>query len=141
MSSRASASSNPPAPTGTHPENNLFDEFIALVNPTEQPINLWTSAGSWRIAGGVDFEGFVEHFSADEDEYGESDPVVEVGYEISKTQSRQRADNRHDGLEGAEEKSDSECVVDFQVLIGCAGCDGDGKGVHCQAESYNYDCD
>ncbi len=40
-----------------HPETESdSDEYIELYNPTDEPVALWTSAGPWRVAGGVDYE-------------------------------------------------------------------------------------
>jgi len=40
-----------PAPTASHPENNLNDEYVELFNPLGTPVDLWTDAGPWRIDG------------------------------------------------------------------------------------------
>ncbi|MDA0991675.1 MAG: lamin tail domain-containing protein, partial [Verrucomicrobia bacterium] len=44
-----------PKPTGLHPEDNLHDEFIEILNPGSTAVDLWSSAGSWRMAGGANF--------------------------------------------------------------------------------------
>ena len=51
----------------------------------------------------------------------------------------QGADERHKGLEGSEEEGDAKGVAYAEFFVCGAADDGDGEGVHCQAES--YDCD
>jgi hypothetical protein len=43
-----------PVPTAAFPDDNVFDEFIEIHNPTGQAVPLWNTAGTWRISGGVD---------------------------------------------------------------------------------------
>jgi hypothetical protein len=42
-----------PAPTAANPEDNTNDEYVEILNPTPVSVALWTSAGSWRLDGGV----------------------------------------------------------------------------------------
>jgi len=40
-----------------HPDTeNDEDEYIELYNPTSEPVELWSSAGPWRMAGGIDYK-------------------------------------------------------------------------------------
>jgi hypothetical protein len=42
-------------PASTQALNNTVAEYIELSNPTDQSVNLWTDAGTWRIDGGIDY--------------------------------------------------------------------------------------
>ncbi|MFT5495897.1 MAG: hypothetical protein ACI9TH_001293, partial [Kiritimatiellia bacterium] len=44
-----------PAATQSHPEDNSFHEFIELHNPGGSPVVLETSAGPWRLDGGIGY--------------------------------------------------------------------------------------
>jgi hypothetical protein len=39
-----------------NPTNNTLDEYIEILNPAAAPVNLWNEAGTWRVAGGIDFQ-------------------------------------------------------------------------------------
>ena len=51
-----------PPPTGSNPEDNSHDEYIKIYNPTDEQVDFWTEAGTWRIGGGIDFS-FPENVS------------------------------------------------------------------------------
>jgi hypothetical protein len=44
-----------PAPTVANPENNTNDEYVKIYNPLFVPVQLWTTAGVWRIDGGIGY--------------------------------------------------------------------------------------
>ncbi|MDP6526681.1 MAG: lamin tail domain-containing protein, partial [Kiritimatiellia bacterium] len=44
-----------PAPTVANPENNTNDEYVKIYNPLFVPVELWTTAGVWRIDGGIGY--------------------------------------------------------------------------------------
>lgn len=44
-----------PSPTIPNPENNTNDEYVKIYNPLSVATQLWTSAGVWRIDGGIGY--------------------------------------------------------------------------------------
>ena len=44
-----------PSPTAVNPENNTNDEYVEIHNPLAVPVPLWTTAGPWRIDGGIGY--------------------------------------------------------------------------------------
>ncbi|MDP6523840.1 MAG: lamin tail domain-containing protein [Kiritimatiellia bacterium] len=44
-----------PAPTVANPENNTNDEYVKIYNPLFVPVELWNTAGVWRIDGGIGY--------------------------------------------------------------------------------------
>ncbi len=44
-----------PPPTVSHPEDNTFDEYIEIHNPTAATAPLENASGSWRLSGDVEF--------------------------------------------------------------------------------------
>jgi hypothetical protein len=44
-----------PAPTAANPENNTNDEYVEVHNPQTVAVPLWTTAGPWRIDGGIGY--------------------------------------------------------------------------------------
>jgi hypothetical protein len=44
-----------PAPTVANPENNTNDEYVKIFNPLSVSTPLWTTAGVWRIDGGIGY--------------------------------------------------------------------------------------
>ena len=42
-------------PVSTNVASNTRDEFIEIFNPLATAIDLWTTAGTWRLAGGVSY--------------------------------------------------------------------------------------
>ena len=44
-----------PAPTVANPENNTNDEYVKIYNPLFAPVEMWTTAGEWRINGGIGY--------------------------------------------------------------------------------------
>jgi hypothetical protein len=44
-----------PSPTVANPENNTNDEYVKIYNPLFVPVELWTTAGPWRLDGGIGY--------------------------------------------------------------------------------------
>src|SRR5204863_172782 len=57
---------HPPDIGGTN--DDALDEFIELHNPTEAPVDLFNTNGTWRLNGGVTF-GFPTNITLELDEY------------------------------------------------------------------------
>lgn len=88
---------------------------------------------------GLDFEGLVNHFCADGCQQEEGEPMVPADDEFPDGQTGEGADERHAGLEEAEEQGHSQGVFHLQLLIGGAGDDGHGKGIHGKGHGYYND--
>jgi hypothetical protein len=44
-----------PSPTVANPENNTNDEYVKIYNPLFVAVDLWTTAGPWRLDGGIGY--------------------------------------------------------------------------------------
>ena len=67
--------------------------------------------------------------------------MVEAGYVVFDGQAGERSDKRHECLKESEGQGHSQRVGRADLLVGGACNDGDGKGVHCQAECDKDDSD
>jgi hypothetical protein len=69
-----------PEPTVANPENNTNDEYVKIYNPLFVPVELWTTAGRWRINGGIGYTFPSNTTIAAEDELTvvSFDPVTNI---------------------------------------------------------------
>ena len=87
------------------------------------------------VAGlGLVVEGLFDHVAADENQENEGDPVVVGSDGLLEAGAKKIADGGHQGLESAEVEGDDGGVFLVELLHGQAFADGNGEGVHGQAD-------
>ena len=80
-------------------------------------------------------QGFLNHIEPDDGQQGKSHPVVDAGNCLGKQGAQEEADQGHQRLKSAEPHAAQGACLPGAALHGQSLADGDGKGIHTQAQS------
>ena len=81
------------------------------------------------------FHPVMDHVQSEQQQQGESDPVVPTGHELRGSLADKPADNRRDGFDQAEDQADTQGFEKFGFVQGRAFTDSGREGIGGHGES------